>query len=158
MNRCLNIIALAVLLALAALLTGCQSRIAASRPSAAMSVKMDPCADRLHDLCGMLLLYYAAHKELPERLTDLDKAGAPLAVPLACPRSGKPYAYNREGLQVNGRPGRLIVYDAQACHSLTRWGILAETPRPDSPLVVHVVQLPETAIRWESRRDDQKYF
>ena len=144
MSRSREILVLTVSSALGILLSGCQTQAGpASRPGAAR-FEIDPCADRLHDICGPLLLYYAAHKELPESLADLDGTGSD-ATP-ACPITRKPYVYNRNGLQVSGRPGRLIIYDAVACQSGTRCGILVETPRPGQPLVTRVIRVPETAL------------
>jgi hypothetical protein len=122
----------------------------------------DPCAERLHDLCGQLLLYYARHEQLPQGLADLNKGtsqpSGPLggefaAEPLVCPASGKAYVYNRTGLEVSGRSGRLIVYDAAACHVGMRSGILMEPPQPGKSPVLKVIRPPESAIQW---RETQK--
>ncbi|MFH1731064.1 MAG: hypothetical protein ABIF82_05350 [Planctomycetota bacterium] len=145
--------ALLALLALAALAAGCRTT---SPPPVTLGLGTDPCADRLHDICGELLIYYAVHKELPERLADLDKKGTGPTAALVCPTSGKPYAYDRTGLQVRGWPGKLIMYDAEPCHSGTRWGILAEPPRPGEPLVVRVVRPPETAFSAPTRRPENQ--
>ena len=109
----------------AALAGGCQlPQPEPPRPS----VRVDPCAERLHDVCGHLLLYYATHKRLPPSLDAL-KATGPLPLsPLVCPVSGKPYVYDSRGLAIPDRPGRLVLYDAEPSHSGMRWGIMVKRP------------------------------
>ena len=152
MNRVRPIAAWIALLA-AAVAAGCRTP---APPPVARGVESDPCADRLHDLCGRLLLYYSAHAQLPEHLADLGGVGSDAAASLACPVSGKPYLYIPRGLPVPGWPGRLILHDAEPCHSGRRWGILAEPPRSREPLVVRVVRVPETAVRRQPPHDDAK--
>ena len=148
MNRNLERLAAKTILTLAVLAGGCQFQPATAPPDDAQA-ETDPCAERLHDLCGQLLLYYSIHDELPRSLAELPKTGA---APAVCPVSGKPYGYDRQGIQVVGWPGRLIVYDAEPCHDGLRWGILADAPRPGKPLVVRVARPPENAIRWQDRQ------
>ena len=130
----------------AAAIVGCQGQAAASLPSGARNIEFDPCAERLHDLCGRLLLYYKAHEEFPKRLANLEKdASHP-----SCPKSAKTYVYNPDGLEAAHLPGRLIIYDAVPCHSGMRYGILAEPAKPGKPLIVRVVPFLETAFHWQS--------
>jgi hypothetical protein len=74
-------------------------------PSAPLfSEAIDPCAARLHDIEGLLLKYYIAHRRLPDRLEDV----APLAEPgqkidFTCPFSGRPYVYIPQQLIVGGQ-------------------------------------------------------
>jgi hypothetical protein len=145
MNRVRDILVPASLLVWAALVSGCPGSVAPPPRSGPPAPHGDPCADRLHDVCGQLLLYYARYEELPQRLEDLSKVG-PAAVPLVCPATRQPYVYDPAGIQVADWPGRLILYDAQPCHAGLRWGILMETPQPGKPLVVRVVHPPETAF------------
>ena len=144
-----------MLLGLAAVMTGCMWRTTPAATTGAGTDVYDPCAERLHDACGQLLLYYSTHQELPQGLDDLSELGPELgAPPLVCPTSGKPYVYDRQGLQVPGWPGRLVVYDAEPCHAGRRWGIVAEPPQPGKPLVVRVARPPENAFRAASRPSD----
>jgi hypothetical protein len=128
-----------LLAAMLAVLPGCQDKKAATgrplnRPmvsvpeegpvSADQAVGADPCAARLHDIEGAMLLYYAIHKTLPEKLVDL----APLAdfdAPLVftCPASGQPYGYNRDGLRAPGKTKNILVYDPTPAHNGKRWCI-----------------------------------
>ncbi|MCE5327727.1 MAG: hypothetical protein LLG01_15080 [Planctomycetaceae bacterium] len=104
----------------------------------------DPCAEMLHDLCGDLLAYYAAHGQLPPTLAALTKG--PSEIPLACPISRRAYIYDRQGIAVQGWPGRLILYDAAAVHDGRRWGIMAEPPQEGKPMFIRVVPVPEKAV------------
>jgi len=84
----------------------------------------DPCAERLHDLCGPLLLYRAVHGNLPDRLEDLRRvAGAGEDLRFECPASGQPYLYDKTGIAVPGQPGRIVVRDPLPSHSGIRWAI-----------------------------------
>ncbi len=142
MKRVHDMLVPVALLASAWLGLGCQ---APSTPPAGDLV-MDRCADRLHDFCGQLLLFYAVHRQLPQRLDELNKDTTAPALPPACPVSGKPYVYDPNGLQVADRPGRLILFDAEPCHGGMRWGVLVEEPPAGQLLIVRVVRLPESAF------------
>ena len=91
----------------------------------------DPCADRLHAICGAMLLYYAVNRRLPADVEELRAiAGPDPDVEFTCPVSGKPYVYNPDGLpRGKGRPGFLVLYDAEGTHSGLRWSVAAEQPR-----------------------------
>ena len=125
---------------------GCQmegdSVASVQRPS----VCTDPCAERLHDLCGQLLLYHATQGRLPKSLQELSATGDGSASELVCPESGLAYIYEPEGLRLTGQSGLLVVYDATPCHSGMRWGIfLDETGKGDA--MARVVLLPEDALQ-----------
>jgi hypothetical protein len=149
-----RLLALAALLGGVAGLAGCQmppgwtwpppaaSQPAAKPRPAKPSVLMDPCAERLHDICGQLLLYWSAKRQLPESLPALRDIGGAGPLPLACPDSGKPYVYNRDGLPMPDTSRRVLVYDAVACHSGMRWSIVADPARPGRPMVARVLLVP----------------
>jgi hypothetical protein len=108
----------------------------------------DECAARLHDISGLLLLYFVANKHLPEKLEDL----APLADPgtdfqTTCPVSGRPYVYVPGGLPGSGSGRVLIVYDAVPAHNGIRWGIAASPPQGDQPLATWVMPFSEERFR-----------
>src|SRR6478735_5745074 len=66
-----------------------------SRTVAALNSNTDPCATRLHEATGALLLYYATHQDIPPTLEDLKKSpGMEGAGDMTCPVSHKPYVYN----------------------------------------------------------------
>jgi hypothetical protein len=145
--------AVAILSALAAL-AGCDvppewkwPPPAASQPAAKPravkpSVLMDPCADRLGDICGQLLLYARARHDLPESLASLaELTGRPM--PATCPLSGRPYIYSRDGLPMPNTPRRVLVYDALPCHTGMRWTITADPAGPGKPLVARVQLVPD---------------
>ena len=137
----------AALIALASavcLASGCVSTTPAeTRPKVADEIDLDPCAERLHDLSGRLLLYYAANRRLPKRLADLPVPHAPLV----CPVSGEPYVYDPEGLVLPDRPGRLVLYDPAPSHLGGRWGITLIRTSPGAPLTTRVVWLREALLR-----------
>ena len=130
-------------LALAALAVGCQTPVPeVQRPS----VKKDPCAERLHDICGKLLLHYSIHNKLPQSLQELEAPGSKDPSQWVCPVSGKPYIYNPDGLRVAGRLGRVVLHDAIACHSGMCWAILVDDPGGGKPLTARVILLAEESV------------
>ena len=136
-----NLAAVALAIALAA--AGCRTTAPEDRRP---SVRMDACAERLHDACGQLLLYYSLHQRLPETLDALATLGAPAPLPLVCPVSGKPYVYRPEGLAVPAQPGRLVLYDAEPSHSGMRWGVLLDGLGTSKRVAARVVLLPDDAV------------
>jgi len=126
---------------LAAAAVGCQVKEPA-RPSA----RMDACADRLHDLCGHLLLYYSAHGKLPPSLEDLNSTGRFRPPPAVCPVSGKAYVYNPEGLEIPDRQGRLVVYDPEPSHAGMRWGILVDASADAASITARVIMVTEQDV------------
>ncbi len=104
----------------------------------------DPCAMRMHDICGALLLYYFQHAELPERLQDLTALpGLDAPLEFTCPESKQPYIYESRGIAIPERKSFVIVYDPAPSHSGMRWAILIEQPVPGEPLVTKVIPLAE---------------
>jgi len=143
MRRSLDLLCLACALAWATIAAGCQaSGASAHRPSA----KIDPCAERLHDISGRLLLYYRVNGKLPVALADMRGLDSGALPPLVCPLSDKPYIYRKDGLRVPGRPGLLVLYDAEPVHSGMRWGISVETASEGQPLTGRVVLLPDSPL------------
>ena len=142
-----NRIALAACLtALAVLPAGCTFVPVKPQPRTTLDPALDPCASRLHDIAGSLLLYYAAHESLPADLSAVKQAGGEACPPLDCPISGKPYLYRPMGLEIPGLPGRVVLYDAAACHEGNKWGLVASQMGPGKPLQVQVLPLPAGAI------------
>ncbi len=136
-------------IAIAVIATGCQTSERAVSPVRKPSVKIDPCAERLHDVCGQLLLYHSIHKRLPKTLEEL-KASDSATTPLVCPTSGGFYVYNSKGLQIPGQLGRLVLYDARANHSGMRWGISVGDADSRKPLQTRVILLSEDSASWGS--------
>lgn len=108
----------------------------------------EPCAARLHDVAGVMLLYYALHKRLPARLEELRAvADIDQSLDFTCPASGRPYVYVPAGLRYPGEDERLVLYDAEPAHAgETRWGILAAPPKGERPAAMWAVQLTEAAL------------
>ncbi|MCY2954380.1 MAG: hypothetical protein NTU53_20810 [Planctomycetota bacterium] len=127
---------------------GCQSTRPAASPSsggrqgAQQPAAIDPCAERLHEICGSLLMHYHLYKRLPQQLSDLSALDAiDKPIPLVCPLSGKPYVYDPKGFDLRGKPGRIIIYDPEPSHSFMRWAINVQ--ETDGPLIADVLDIPE---------------
>jgi hypothetical protein len=105
----------------------------------------DPCASRLHDICGALLLYYAVYHELPQKLDELPRLpGFEHVNDFSCPASKLPYVYNPVGILDLEKGTRVIIYDAAPSHKGTRSAITVVEPRGSEALVTKVVGLPES--------------
>ena len=111
----------------------------ASRPA---GPEEDPCAERLHDLSGQLLMYYVRHNKLPQ---DLSQLGSESPKPV-CPVCNKPYLYNPQGLDVPNMSARAIVWDALPCHSGFRWAIVMDLLKPGQSLNLKVIPLPKDPV------------
>lgn len=77
----------------------------------------DPCTNRMQDLAGALLMYYAMNRTLPKTLDDLssleDVTGK---LKLTCPASNQPYVYDLQGLHTVGGKKYIIAYDPTPAH------------------------------------------
>jgi hypothetical protein len=105
----------------------------------------DPCAMRLHEAAGALLLYYATHHDLPPNLDALEKApGAEEAGDFTCPISHKPYIYDPKGVAAPNPSERLVLYDAEPSHDGRRWAIAVIPPQGEGPLIAKVIAVPES--------------
>jgi hypothetical protein len=106
----------------------------------------DPCAMRLHELTGALLLYYSMNFTLPADLAELGDLADNIAQvqELVCPVSRRPYIYNPNGIFMAERKEYVIVYDAAPSHAGMRWAITIEEPVGGKSLVARVVTLPES--------------
>lgn len=143
---------LIVLVSAIALLSSCSSPSPQPRARAAgkggvalesPDLNTDPCATRMHDICGPLLLYFASNKRLPASLDELK--GTPGFGDLGnfvCPVSKKPYVYVPQTVIVPGVQGDVILYDPLPVHDGFRWAITALPPQGGGPLVLKVVALP----------------
>ena len=152
--------ALALLVGLAVAVAGCESkptakgapgpRLDGSTPAAQAPISnTDPCAMRLHDLCGPLLMYYRLHHALPQRLEELKEVPSfGTDVELTCPVSKQPYVYNAFGLANADRTERVVIYDATPAHSGFRWAIsIIEPQDANAALVTKVIALPESQFQ-----------
>jgi len=138
-----SLAALACGVGLAALAAGCRTAAPEVRRP---SVKADACAERLHEICGRLLLHYARHHRLPATLEALAAVDPQHPVPLVCPVSEQPYVYHSAGLPVPGRPGRLVLCDATPCHAGMRWCIFIDTTQDAKRLTTRVILLPDDVV------------
>lgn len=135
----------------AVLAAGCwRSAQPTSRPSFAA----DPCAERLHALCGVLVQHYATTREFPRSREDLEKlvAGAGSG-PLVCPASGKPYRYVPGGLEARTRALHLVLYDPEPVHAGKRWAVIFTQTKPTGPLTARVVLIEDDVVRAAEARE-----
>jgi len=112
------------------------------------AVRSAPCAARLQNIGGTLLLYYATHQQMPTRLDDL-KPLADMDEPLelSCPVSKKAYLYSPTGLAAVGKDKRIVVYDPEPSHEGRRWCLFMIPAKPGQALAVEVLEVPEGLFR-----------
>lgn len=105
----------------------------------------DPCAMRLHDICGAMLFYYFNHYELPQSLADLEPISEDQPLPpMICPVTQVPYIYNLDGIYLPERNSWIILYDPAPAHSRMRWAVTVQQPPDETEmLVTKVIGLPE---------------
>jgi hypothetical protein len=121
-----------------------QTVVDAKLPTAQIQTN-DECANRLHDICEPLLLYYIRQHKLPGRLEDLRQLPGFEKLELVCPVSKLPYVYNPVGIVTMDNQPRLICYDAAPSHSGMRWAISIVEPRDNSgTLIAKVVAVAES--------------
>lgn len=112
---------------------------------------LDRCADRLQEICGEMLEYYAIHRQLPATIEELQALAAQDGEPaylFVCPVSHQRYIYNPEGIALPGMspPARVVLYDAEPVHEGHRWGVAVSIPVGNHPLIAKVVRLPDGLI------------
>jgi hypothetical protein len=106
-------------------------------PSAA-----DPCSERMHDICGLFLLYHALRGKLPERPEELLRvAGSGEDIAFVCPVSGKSYLYDPKGTTVPGQPGIVVLQDPLPTHHGVRWAIAIIEPGGTQPISARIIGL-----------------
>jgi hypothetical protein len=114
------------------------------------AIQSDPCAARMHDIAGALLMYYALNQHLPERLEELsalDDIDSP-KLEFTCPLSHMPYVYVPSGLRADGKSKVIILHDAAATHAGgSRWCILMPDTVVSPSRSMEVLQLPEGIFR-----------
>jgi hypothetical protein len=108
----------------------------------------DPCAMRMHDISGALLLYYQKHHHLPPTLEQLRELEFPGLGDFTCPVSKQPYVYLAAGISSPEQGARIVLWDATPVHDHHRWAISIIEPQSDqAPLVAKVIALPASGFR-----------
>ncbi len=108
----------------------------------------DPCAARLHEIAGAMLMYYAVNRRLPERLAELEPlADVDVTLNFTCPLSGLPYVYVPAGLRAAGRSKAIILHDAAASHGGVRWCVLMPDTSTSTGKALEVLAMPEGVFR-----------
>jgi hypothetical protein len=141
--RRLNVgIALVLLMGMCGCVNSGSHSASTQTPSAPIQTT-DACASRLHDICGLLLMYSLNHPDLPASLDELrSEPGFDEVKEFVCPVSHKPYVYNPGGLPYEN--GFLVMYDATPAHSGMRWAILITRPTGTQPLETKVIAVKES--------------
>jgi hypothetical protein len=133
------------------LTAGCSSNRSPrpGKPAASAPISnTDPCAMRLHDLAGGLLMYQLEHNRLPERLDELK--GLPVVpgdVEFVCPVSHQPYLYTSQGLSLARYPGVMVLCDPAPSHAGMRWAVFLLPPaQVGEPMVTKVIAVQEKLL------------
>lgn len=114
-----------------------------SDTSTAIIANTDPSAMNLQDMSGAILMYYALHKRLPERLDQvIPLADTPIS--LTVPGTEKSYLYTPDGFLLQDRQSRIIVFEPAPLHSGHRLAITMDDPQPNVAPVCRVRALPES--------------
>lgn len=104
----------------------------------------DPCAARLHDIAGALLLYYRVKQQMPAKLEDVRSLGS-IAQDLefSCARNGAPFVYVPNGMAAVGKEQRIIAFDPTPIgRPRFRWCLIASVTNSGA-LVTDVVPMAE---------------
>jgi hypothetical protein len=118
------------------------------QPSADEVVGSDECSNRMHNIEGALLMYYATNHRLPISLEEIKPfADAGTELKFTCPISNQPYVYSQAGLFASGYDKRIIVWDPAPSHHGNRWCIVMPQAQATGALVPEVVQMPEKAFQ-----------
>ncbi len=136
-------------LLLGALLVGCapstgpsaRSTVGPSEP--AVPQGPDASAERLHDVCGSLLLFHASQGRLPDSLAELAAATGLEASRTLDPATGRPFAYARGGFAASAEGASVVVLAEPAPGAAVRWAVAFEPGRGAS--TCRVVALPASS-------------
>ena len=148
MNEQLCLVIAAILISS---MLGCASkpppRAAQARSHQSAISNTDPCATRLHDICGPLLFFYATNHKLPGSLDELRKIQGFEDVEYVCPVTGLAYIYVPDGIPAPNQPGaKIVLYDAAPSAQGLRWAVsIIEPPtRGAGALITKVIAVPES--------------
>ncbi|HVX83357.1 MAG TPA: hypothetical protein VH253_00930 [Phycisphaerae bacterium] len=103
------------------------------------SAATDPSAERLQDICGALLFYYANIHHMPKSMTDL-AAFSDEDLDFTSPVSHRQYEYRPISLRGSVDHPELVMYDPDPMRDGTRWGIVGAPPAGDRPVALWVVR------------------
>lgn len=149
-HRCARGIMLSLL---ALVLGGCRSAppSASSPAQPDQRVTTDASAERLHELSGQILAYYARHEQLPPSLEALAEEAGPGAPPAVSPGTGEPCVYHAPPLPLPRRSGLLLMHDPMPVVQRTaersmRWAMVVQPKRRGAPLTAQVILLPASQV------------
>lgn len=103
---------------------GCATDADTSDPAGrSLRLGTDPAAERLHDVCGSLLLFHAQYGRLAGDLEELALATGLDDETLTDPRTGRPFAYEPDGFASGAGGRRIVVLAAPEPGASHRWGV-----------------------------------
>lgn len=114
----------------------------------------DPCATRLHELCGPLLLFFQSRQRLPDRIEELREIRGFENLEITCPVSNRPYVCRPIGIATGDGQPRIVIFDPAPSHSGFRWAVTIIEPTEDRPRapITKVIALPESAFTLKPTR------
>jgi hypothetical protein len=99
----------------------------------------DPTAERLQDICGALLWYYANIHRMPKSMTEL-AAFSDENLDFTSPASHRQFVYRQISLKGSVDHPELVMYDPDPMRDGTRWGIVGAPAAGDRPIALWVVR------------------
>jgi hypothetical protein len=82
------------------------------------------CAENLHKIEGLLMMYAAMRGQLPPSLDKLVPLNDGKPLPGVCPLSKKEYVYVAQGMVASGDSRMIVLYDATPAHDGKRQAIV----------------------------------
>ena len=98
-----------------------------AQPQASVNSFIDPCGDRIQDLCGPLIEYFTLYHHGPARVEELQQFADPgQTLKFACTDTGKPFQCAPTGLAAPGQSMRIFVYAADPSPDGGRWCVYSK--------------------------------
>lgn len=116
---------------------GCQSSSVSDSPPWLSDGTFDPQAEQMHEMCGIILIFYMRNERLPrdwQELKDSSDTG-----PANLDEPG--YIYLPDTPPIPGRPGYLLLVNPEQSSSRKHWAIIVQSHPGSGPLTLQVVQI-----------------
>ena len=126
-----------------ALLAGCVSEPVDPAPRE-VPTGLNPTAERLHEICGSILLFHGAYHRMPESLEELRRATGMTPDAIIDPVTRRPFAYVPEGFATSPAGRRAVLLAAPGPGAETCWAVTVL--QANRSLSAKVVALPAEAF------------